>query len=79
MSYTDIISTTGVSLILLAFLLTTFKQIKGDSRLYFVINMIGGAFACYGSYLLGSIPFIILEGVWALVAFIGLLKALRVS
>lgn len=75
MSYTDIISTTGVSLILLAFLLTTFKLIAGDSKLYFIINMVGGAFACYGSYLLGSLPFIILEGVWSLVALIGLVKS----
>ncbi|MBS1638263.1 MAG: hypothetical protein JST26_20285 [Bacteroidetes bacterium] len=74
MSYTDIISTTGVSLILLAFLLSTFKRIRSDSKFYFALNMIGGAFACYGSYLLGSLPFIILEGVWTLVAFIGLIK-----
>jgi hypothetical protein len=75
MSYTDLISTAGVSLILLAFLLTTFKLIPGDSKLYFVINCIGGAFACYGSYLLGSLPFIVLEGVWSIVALAGLTRA----
>lgn len=74
MSYTDLISTAGVSLILLAFLLTTFKLIAGDGKLYFVINFIGGAFACYGSFLLGSLPFIVLEGVWSIVALAGLIR-----
>lgn len=76
MTYTDLISTAGVSLILLAFLLSTFKWIAGDGKLYFIVNAIGGAFACYGSYLLGSWPFIVLEGVWCIVALTGLLKLL---
>ncbi len=74
MSYTDIISTIGVSLILLAFFLNTFKYLSDNSKLYFVLNIVGGAFACYGSVLLKSLPFIILEGTWSLVALIGLIK-----
>lgn len=77
MSYTDIISTIGVSLILLAFFLNTFKYVSDDSKLYFVLNIVGGAFACYGSVLLNSLPFIILEGTWSLVALIGLIKSLK--
>ena len=74
MSYTDIISTIGVSLILLAFFLNTFKFLADSSKLYFVLNIVGGAFACYGSVLLNSLPFIILEGTWSLVALVGLIK-----
>ncbi|MBA4239213.1 MAG: hypothetical protein C0448_00695 [Sphingobacteriaceae bacterium] len=74
MSYTDIISTIGVSLILLAFFLNTFKYISDNGKLYFVLNIVGGAFACYGSVLLNSLPFIILEGTWSVVALIGLAK-----
>jgi len=77
MTYTDIISTIGVSLILLAFFLNTFKYLADNSKLYFVLNIIGGAFACYGSILLNSFPFIILEGTWSVVALIGLLKSLK--
>lgn len=77
MSYTDIISTIGVSLILLAFFLNTFKYVSDNSNLYFVLNIVGGAFACYGSVLLNSLPFIILEGTWSLVALIGLIKSLK--
>jgi hypothetical protein len=77
MSYTDIISTIGVSLILLAFFLNTFKYVSDNSNLYFVLNIVGGAFACYGSVLLNSLPFIILEGTWSVVALIGLIKTLK--
>lgn len=74
MTYTDIISTIGVSLILLAFFLNTFKLITDNSKGYFILNIIGGAFACYGSILLNSLPFIILEGTWSLVAIVGLVR-----
>jgi hypothetical protein len=77
MTYTDIISTIGVSLILLAFFLNTFKYIADNGKLYFVLNIVGGAFACYGSVLLNSLPFIILEGTWSVVALIGLIKSLK--
>ena len=74
MEYKDIISTIGVSLILLAFFLNTFKYLPENSKFFFVLNIIGGAFACYGSVLLNSLPFIILEGTWSIVAFVGLIK-----
>lgn len=77
MTYTDIISAIGVSLILLAFFLNTFKYLADNSKLYFILNIIGGAFACYGSVLLNSLPFIILEGTWSVVALIGLIKSLK--
>lgn len=74
MSYTDIVSTIGVSLILLAFFLNTFKFLSDNSKLYFILNIVGGVFACYGSVLLNSLPFIILEGTWSIVALVGLIK-----
>ena len=77
MTYTDIISAIGVSLILLAFFLNTFKYISDNGKLYFTLNIIGGVFACYGSVLLNSLPFIILEGTWSIVALIGLIKSLK--
>jgi hypothetical protein len=76
MTHTDIVSSIGVSLILLAFILTTFKYISDTSKFYFVLNIIGGVLACYGSMLLNSLPFVILEGTWALVALIGLIRTL---
>jgi hypothetical protein len=77
MNYTDIISSIGVSLILVAFFLNTFKYLDGSNKLYFTLNIVGGIFACYGSILLNSLPFIILEGTWSLVAVVGLIKILK--
>ncbi len=77
MTFTTLISTIGVSLILLAFLLTTFKLVSTDHKGYLLLNIVGGAFACYGSVLLDSLPFIILEGTWSIVAIIGLLKSYK--
>jgi hypothetical protein len=74
MSFTDIISASGVTFILAAFFLSTFKFIASDSRLYFLLNFIGGALACWGSMLIPSLPFTILEGVWAIVAAVGFAK-----
>jgi hypothetical protein len=76
MSLTDIISASGVTFILAAFFLSTFKFIASDSRLYFLLNFIGGALACWGSMLIPSLPFTILEGVWAIVAAVGFAKTL---
>lgn len=75
MIFKDIISSIGVSLILLAFFMNTFKFISNTGKLYFALNIVGGIFACYGSYLLNSIPFTILEGTWSLVALVGLIRA----
>lgn len=70
----DIISGAGVTFILAAFFLSTFKLIKTEAKFYFILNITGGALACYGSILINSVPFTILEGIWAIVALTGLLK-----
>lgn len=74
MIFVDIISGVGVFLILLAFFLQTFDYIMSNSRIYLVMNIIGSALAAYGSYLLGSVPFMILECTWCIVSIIGLLR-----
>jgi hypothetical protein len=72
MTYADIITSGGVFFILLAFLLTTFNLTGIKHPLYFLINILGGGLALYGSILIHSLPFAILEGVWTIVALIGL-------
>jgi hypothetical protein len=77
MNLTDTISGLGVLFILLGFVLTTFKRISSDSRPYFIINIIGGILAFWGSILLKSVPFAVLEGIWTIVALYGLAKSFR--
>lgn len=77
MNLADIISGAGVLLILSAFFLNTFNLLKEKSRLFFKLNLFGGALACWGSVLIHSVPFTILEGTWSAVALIGLMKSNR--
>lgn len=78
MFYNDLIGTIGVGLILIAYFLGTEKLIKNDGKLYYVMNIIGAGLACYASYLIDYIPFVILEGTWVLVSVYGLMRAMRI-
>ncbi len=74
MSYNDIIGSIGVLIILIAYFLNNFSIIKQNGNLYFFLNIIGASIACYTSYLINYIPFVILEGTWALVSVLGLFR-----
>jgi hypothetical protein len=76
MNYNDIIGTIGVGLILIAYFLNIFSFIPKQGKLFFVMNIIGAALACYASFLINYLPFIILEGVWTLVSVAGLVNCL---
>ena len=58
----------GVALLLLAFLLNLAKLMRADGYPYTWLNFVGAALACYSSYLISFMPFVVLEGVWALAA-----------
>ncbi len=77
MSYNDIIGSIGVLIILIAYFLNNFSIIKQNGNLYFFLNIIGASIACYTSYLINYIPFVILEGSWALISVIGLIKSCK--
>lgn len=77
MSYNDIIGSIGVLIILIAYFLNNFSIIKQNGNLYFFLNIIGASIACYTSYLINYIPFVILEGSWAIISVIGLIKTIK--
>jgi len=77
MSTTDIIGTVGVSLILIAYFLNIFNLIKKDGILFYVLNIIGGAIACFSSYLIRFWPFVVLEGTWSIISVVALLKSIK--
>ena len=66
----------GVALLLIAFLLNLFKLLRSDGHLYMSLNLVGAGLACYSSYLIRFMPFVVLEGVWAVVALAALARAL---
>lgn len=69
----------GVALLLIAFLLNQFRLLRSDGYLYLGFNFVGAGLACYSSYLISFMPFVVLEGVWAIVALAAIARALLVE
>jgi hypothetical protein len=63
-----IIGSIGVGLLLLAFLLNLFRFLRSEGYLYMTLNLVGALLAGYSSYLISFMPFVVLEGTWAIVA-----------
>jgi hypothetical protein len=79
MVYNDIIGIIGVGMILIAYFLNTEKLIPQNGKLYYTLNVIGAAIACYASFLISYWPFIILEGTWTLVSLYGLMRVMKIK
>jgi len=77
MSATDYIGAIGVGLLVLAYLLSTLKVVTQQNQFYLILNLIGAALACLAAALIDYWPFIILEGVWAIVSFVALVRVLN--
>ena len=74
MNFNDVVGAIGVGIILLAYFLNNFSFIKRNGNLYFILNIIGATIACYTSFLINYIPFVILEGTWAVISVVGLVN-----
>jgi hypothetical protein len=74
MHSSDIIGSIGVALLLIAYFMNLFKLIGQESKVYGILNVAGAGLACYASLMIGFIPFVVLEGMWAIVALIGMLR-----
>jgi hypothetical protein len=75
-SQATLIGFVGVALLLIAFLLNMFRLLRSDGHLYMSLNLVGAALACYSSYLINFLPFVVLEGVWAVAALAAIVRAL---
>ena len=73
MTYTDWIGSIGVFLILLAYFLNVFGQLNSKDLAFILLNLCGATLACIASIRLEYMPFVILEGAWALVSLYALL------
>ena len=71
----NLIGAIGVALLLAAFLLNLLKLLRADSAAYSALNFVGAALACYSSYLIDFMPFVVLEGVWTAAAAFALGRA----
>ena len=69
-----VIGSTGVTLLLAAFVLNLAKLLRADGYPYTLLNCAGAGLACYSSYLIGFMPFVVLEGVWCVAAAAALVR-----
>lgn len=63
-----VIGLSGVILLLIGFFMNLFKLVKVDSKAYIVLNIVGAGLATYYAVLVDALPFVLFEGIWALVA-----------
>ena len=68
------IGSIGVALLLVAFLLNLLKLQRADGYPYMLLNVVGAALACWSSWLIRFLPFVVLEGAWGAVAAIALAR-----
>ena len=74
MSAETLIGSAGVALLLLAFFLNLVRVLSTQSYPYTALNFAGASLAGYASYLIGFVPFVVLEGTWAVVAAVALMR-----
>lgn len=74
MSFSTIIGSLGVMLLLIAFFMNLFRLTLPESKMYILLNIIGAGLSCYASVLINYMPFIILEGCWCMVAAVALFR-----
>jgi hypothetical protein len=68
----EAIASVGVAIVLIAFALNVAGLLERTTVLYLGCNATGAALACLSSVMIGFLPFVLLEGVWAAVALSGL-------
>ena len=77
MSADQVIQIAGAMLILAGFILSQTKRLRATSYGYLLLNLAGAAILAVLAFQGGRWGFVLLEGVWALVASVGL--AMRLS
>ena len=75
MNTSDWIGAIGVAITLVAYFCMSVKWMSAHSRIFFLLNTVGAILTCFASYLISYWPFVVLEGTWAIVSLIGLVRA----
>ena len=79
MNTIDWIGAVGVFQILLAYTLNVAGKLEKNDLAFILLNLVGAGLACLASALLEYVPFILLEGAWATVSMISLVKFIRMK
>lgn len=74
MTTAEAVGTAGVTLLLCAFALNLAGRLSPRGRAYQGLNLAGAGLACASAWMIGFLPFVVLEGTWAAVAAVALLR-----
>lgn len=77
MNLIDWIGSVGVFMILLAYFLNVMGKVNTSSYAFILLNLVGAILACMASVLIQYLPFVILEGTWAAVSLLALVRFMR--
>jgi len=75
----SVVQAVAALVVLAAFAFSQARVLRTDSRPYLAMNVIGASVLAVDAYLQAQWGFLLLEGVWALVAAAGLCRFLRVA
>ena len=65
---TTLIGILGAGLVLIAFILNQLHRWRDDELRYDLVNFVGGTLLVIYALLLAAYPFVVLNGIWALVS-----------
>ncbi len=72
-----IIGSAGVAILLAAYALNQFGKMAQTGGGYLSMNLVGSGMAAWYAWAGGNVPFVILEGAWAVVSLVQLFTAKR--
>ena len=75
----SLIQITGSLLVLVPFILVQMKRLTSSGRLFLSLNVLGSTVLAIDALVTHQWGFLLLEGVWAIVSAIGLVRALRTA
>ena len=74
MTHPDLVGALGVSLLLIAYFGNAHGALASSSIGYRALNAAGAALACWASFQIRFLPFVVLEAIWFTVAALALLR-----
>ncbi len=72
----EVIGWVGAALLLAAYFLISAKRLHGRSKIYHLMNLLGGSFIALNSFVNSAFPSTALNAVWSSIAVYGLYKSL---